>query len=164
MVRIHARQPCERTEFRAGIGKRIRYSCEMPDQVLSPAYDQSALQDLLKAHGGCISKTEVVHLMGLQETSIVDRWRNHRQIVSARNDAGQWEYPIWQFARKHRRVMLGIRDCLAELPFENEWEPMIFFLNRMEILGGHSPLDRLRTGKIEAAILAARQYGWRKDS
>ena len=90
----------------------------MPDEVLSPAHDESALQDLLKVHGGCITKTEVVHLMGLQEPSIVDRWRNHRQIVSARNEAGQWEYPIWQFARKHRRVMLGIRDCLAELPFE----------------------------------------------
>jgi hypothetical protein len=136
----------------------------MPDEVLSSAYDQLALQGLLKAHGGCLTKNAVVDLMGLQDTSIVDRWRTHRQIVSARNDAGQWEYPIWQFARKHRRVMLGIRDCLAELPFENESEQVTFFLNRMEILGGHSPLDRLRTGKIEAAILAARQYGWRKTS
>ena len=156
----HVREP----SFELALGKEFVTFCQMPDEVLSPAYDQSALQDLLKAHGGCISKAQVVHLMGLQETSIVDRWRNHRQIVSARNDAGQWEYPIWQFARKHRRVMRGIRDCLAELPFENECEPVAFFLNRMEILGGHSPLDRLRTGKIEAAILAARQYGWRRNT
>jgi hypothetical protein len=136
----------------------------MRDEVLTPHQDQLAMQNLLAAHGGCISDAEVVHLMGLQDASIVERWREHRQIVSAKTDDGQWEYPIWQFARKHRRVMLGIRDCLAELPFENEWEPVIFFLNRLEILGGHSPLDRLRTGKIEAAILAARQYGWRKSA
>lgn len=55
--------------------------------------------------------------------------------------------------------MLGIRDCLAELNYEHGWEPAIFFLTKMECLGGHSPLDRLRAGKIEAAILAARQYG-----
>jgi hypothetical protein len=150
--------------FPLALVKEFATLVEMPDEVLTPSCDQLALQGLLKAHGGCITKTDVVDLMGLRDASIIDRWRTHRQIVSARNEAGQWEYPIWQFARKHRRVMLGIRDCLAELPFENEWEPVIFFLNRMEILGGHSPLDRLRTGKIEAAILAARQYGWRKNT
>ena len=55
--------------------------------------------------------------------------------------------------------MLGIRDCLAELTYEHEWEPVIFFLTKMKSLDGHSPLDRLRAGKIESAILAARQYG-----
>ena len=67
-------------------------------------------------------------------------------------------FPLWQFAPKHKRVMLGIRDCLAELPFEHEGEPIVFFLSKMKRLGGHSPLDCLRAGKIEAAILAARQY------
>jgi hypothetical protein len=52
--------------------------------------------------------------------------------------------------------MLGIRDCLAELPFEHEGEPIVFFLSKMKRLAGHSPLDCLRAGKIEAAILAAR--------
>jgi hypothetical protein len=136
----------------------------MPDRVLTPAGDQLAIQNLLAARGGCIREREVVALMGLEDASIIDRWRNHRQIVSARTDDGQWVYPIWQFARKHKRVMLGIRDCLAELPFENEWEPLIFFLSSMESLGGHSPLDSLRAGKIEAAIMAARQCGWRKSS
>ena len=103
-------------------------------------------------------------MMGLKDSSILDRWRNHRQIVSVKNEAGQWVYPMWQFARKHKRVMLGIRDCLAELTFEVEWEPLIFFLKPLESLGGHSPLDSLRAGKIEAAIMAAREYSLRKRS
>ena len=52
---------------------------------------------------------------------------------AVRNEAGQWVYPIWQFARKHKRVMLGIRDCLAELTFESEWEPLMFFLSGLEV-------------------------------
>jgi hypothetical protein len=136
----------------------------MPDRVLTPAGDQLAMEKLLAARGGCIREVDVIDLMGLEDASIVDRWRNHRQIVSVRNEAGQWVYPIWQFARKHKRVMLGIRDCMAELSFENEWEPLIFFLSCMDSLGGHNPLDSLRAGRIEAAIKAARQYSSRKTT
>jgi hypothetical protein len=136
----------------------------MPDGVLTAAGDQLPLKSLLAARGGCIFEAEVVDLMGLEDASIVDRWRNHRQIVFLRNENGEWVYPIWQFARKHRRVMLGIRDCLAELSFESELEPLLFFLSNLQSLGGHNPLDSLRAGKIEAAIKAARQYGSRKTT
>ena len=132
----------------------------MPDTALTAAGDHSAMRDLLAARGGCIGNVEVVDLMGLEDRSIVDRWRDHRQIVSVRDDSGEWVYPVWQFVRKHKRIMLGVRDCLAELRFESESEPLIFFLSCVESLGGHSPLDCLRSGKIEAAIKAARQYGW----
>jgi hypothetical protein len=135
----------------------------MPDGVLTPSGEHLPIQHLLAARGGCIRQIEVVNMMGLEDASIVDRWRDHRQIVSVRNEAGQWVYPLWQFARKHKRVMLGIRDCLAELSFESEWEPLVFFLSCLESLGGHSPLDSLRAGKIEAAIKAARQYSLRKS-
>jgi hypothetical protein len=133
----------------------------MLNEDLTPIGDQLAMQNLLEGRGGCIDTVEVADLLGL-DTSIVELWRIRRQIVAVRNGDGQWVYPVWQFTRKHKRVMLGIRDCLAELAYESEWEPLIFFLSSMESLGGHSPLDRLRTGKIEAAILAARQYCWRK--
>ena len=136
----------------------------MPDRVLTAVGDSLAKQNLLAARGGCIGHFEVVDLMGLEDESIVNRWRDYRQIVSVKDDGGQWVYPVWQFVRKHKRIMLGIRDCLAELPFESESEPLIFFLSCMETLGGHSPLDCLRSGKIEAAIKAAREYRWRKNT
>ena len=135
----------------------------MADGVLTPAGDHVPIRNLLAARGGCIHEAEVADLMGLEDGSIVGRWRNRGQIVSLRDEAGQWVYPIWQFARKHKRIMLGIRDCLAELSSENEWEPVAFFLTGMKDLGGHSPLESLRAGKIEAAIKAARQYGVRKS-
>ena len=104
----------------------------MPDTVLTAAGDRSAMRDLLAARGGCIGNVEVVDLMGLEDRSIVDRWRDHRQIVSVRDDSGEWVYPVWQFVRKHKRIMLGVRDCLAELRFESESEPLIFFLSSVE--------------------------------
>jgi hypothetical protein len=130
----------------------------MPERVLRTAGDRSAMQNFLAAQGGCIGNVEVVELIGLEDSSIIDRWRNHRQILSVKDEAGQWVYPVWQFVRKHKRIMLGIRDCLAELHFGSESEPLIFFLSPMESLGGHTPLECLRAGKIEAAIKAARQY------
>src|ERR1700722_20016217 len=136
----------------------------MRDAVLTSSDDQLPIQSLLAARGGCIRDSDVVDMMGLEDPSIVDRWRDHRQIVCVKDEAGQWVYPIWQFARKHRRVMLGVRDCLAELTFETEWEPVIFFLSGLDSLGGHSPLDSLRYGKIEAAIKAARHYSSQKRS
>jgi hypothetical protein len=131
----------------------------MTKQVLTPATGEPALQNLLAAHGGCIEASQVVTLLGLKDASIIDQWRERRQIVAVRTQADHWAFPLWQFAPKHKRVMLGIRDCLAELPFEHEGEPIVFFLSKMKRLAGHSPLDCLRAGKIEAAILAARQYG-----
>ena len=128
----------------------------MVERSLTPTHDR--LETLLAGHGGCFSQSDVVDLMGLDDAATLDRWRKNHQIIAIQNNAGEWLFPIWQFARKQRRIMLGIRDCLAELTFEEESEPIRFFLTRMENLGGHSPLDRLRAGKIEAASMAARRY------
>jgi hypothetical protein len=145
--------------FSLALQREFDIFCSMLEQLLRSTIDQQALQNLLAAHGGCIHESQVVTLLGLKDASTIEQWRKHRQIVSVKTEAGHTDYPIWQFARKHRRVMLGIRDCLAELNYEHEWEPVIFFLTKMDCLDGHNPLDRLRAGKIEAAILAARQYG-----
>jgi hypothetical protein len=128
----------------------------MLERVVTATHDQ--LETLLARHGGCFRQSDVVDLMGLDDPATLDRWRNNHQIIAIQNNTGEWLFPTWQFARKQRRIMLGIRDCLAELTFEEESEPIHFFLNPIENLGGHSPLDRLRAGKIEAAIMAARRY------
>ena len=118
------------------------------------------MKNLLAAHGGCFRQSTVIDLMGLENASTLDRWREHRQIIAVRSEGDEWVYPVWQFAKKQRRIMLGIRDCLAELAFEDESEPVMFFLTSLDNLGGHTPLERLRAGKIEAAIMAARYHAW----
>jgi hypothetical protein len=126
------------------------------DSVLPSFVARNSIQDLLRAEGGCISDQEVVDLLELENLTIVEDWRRHRQIIAIKSAGETWMYPIWQFARKPKRVMLGIRDCLAELDSDDDCENTIFFLSSMTRLAGKRPLDCLRAGKIEAAIKAAR--------
>jgi hypothetical protein len=126
------------------------------DSVLPSFVARISTEDLHRAEGGCISDQEVVDLLELENISIVEDWRRHRQIIAIKRDSGTWVYPVWQFARKPKRVMLGIRDCLAELDSDDDCENTVFFLSPMTRLAGKRPLDCLRAGKIEAAIKAAR--------
>jgi hypothetical protein len=123
---------------------------------VEPSFARISAEDLLRAEGGCISDQEVADLLELENITIVEDWRRYRQIVAIKSDDETWMYPVWQFARKPKRVMLGIRDCLAELDSDDDWQTTVFFLSYMTRLAGKRPLDCLRAGKIEAAIKAAR--------
>jgi len=126
------------------------------DSVQPSFVARISAEDLLRAEGGCISDQEVVDLLELENITIVEDWRRYRQIVAIKSDTETWMYPVWQFARKPKRIMLGIRDCLAELDSDDDLENTVFFLSSMTRLAGKRPLDCLRAGKIEAAIKAAR--------
>jgi hypothetical protein len=138
----------------------------MPGEILEPQGSDRTPEQLsfiaggagylLHAEGGCISAREVAGLLELENITIVEDWRRHRQIVAIRTDVENWVYPMWQFARKPKRVMLGIRDCLAELDSDDDCQTAVFFLSSMARLAGKRPIDCLRAGKIEAAIKAAR--------
>ena len=132
------------------------------DSVQPSFVARISAEDLLRAEGGCISDQEVAELLELEDISILEDWRRHRQIVAIKTDAQSWVYPVWQFARKPKRVMLGIRDCLAELDSDDDCQSATFFLSYMTRLAGKRPLDCLRAGKIEAAIRAARATAYRR--
>ena len=132
------------------------------DSVQPPLVAQISAEDLVRVEGGCISDQEVAELLGLENITILEDWRRHRQIVAFKTKAETWMYPVWQFARKQKRVMLGIRDCLAELDSDDGCQTAVFFLSYMTRLAGKRPLDCLRAGKIEAAIKAARATACRR--
>ena len=143
-------------------GQMLKPEDSHRDSVQSSFVNRIGAEDLLRAEGGCINGQEVANLLELENVSIVEDWRRYRQIVAIKNDAGTWMYPVWQFARKPKRVMLGIRDCLAELDSDDDCQTTVFFLSYMTRLAGKRPLDCLRAGKIEAAIKAARAIACRR--
>jgi hypothetical protein len=143
-------------------GQILKPQGSQQDPVQSSFVARISAEDLLRAEGGCISDQEVAVLLELENITIVEDWRRHRQIVAIKNDAGIWLYPVWQFARKPKRIMLGIRDCLAELDSDDDCQTTVFFLSYMTRLAGKRPLDCLRAGKIEAAIKAARATACRR--
>src|SRR5260221_6251611 len=92
------------------------------DSVRPSFVARISTEELLRSEGGCIGDQAVVDLVELENIAIVEDWSRHRQIIAIKSDSETWKYPIWQFARKPKRVMLGIRDCLAELDSDDDCE------------------------------------------
>jgi hypothetical protein len=143
-------------------GQILKPQGSQPDSAQSSLVAGISAEDLLRIEGGCISDQEVADLLELESIAILEDWRRHRQIVAIQTSTETWMYPVWQFARKPKRVMLGIRDCLAELDSDDDHETAVFFLSYMTRLAGKRPLDCLRAGKIEAAIKSARATACRR--
>jgi hypothetical protein len=114
-----------------------------------------ARKRLEQADGGAISAEQVADLLGLSRQG-VDYLRKAKRIVGWRLGSGKWHYPVWQFG--DGRVRPGISECLKELPSDDPWSRMIFFLSPRESLSGRRPLDLIVSGDVSRAIAAARRH------
>jgi hypothetical protein len=114
-----------------------------------------ARKRLEHAEGGAVSAEEVADLLGLSRQG-VDYLRKAKRVVAWRLTSGKWHYPVWQF--DGGRVRPGIAECLKELPSEDPWSQMIFFLSPRESLSGRRPLDLILIGDVSNAIAAARRH------
>jgi len=114
-----------------------------------------ARKRLEQAEGGPISAEQVADLLGLSRQG-VDYLRKTKRIVAWRLGSGKWHYPVWQFYGG--RVLRGISECLRELPSEDPWSHMIFFLSPRESLSGRRPLDLIISGDVSSAIAVARRH------
>lgn len=114
-----------------------------------------ARKRLEEAEGGAISAEEVAGLLGLSRQG-VDYLRKAKRIVAWRLTTGKWHYPVWQF--HDGRAQPGISECLKELPSDDPWSQMIFFLSPRESLSGQRPLDLIVSGDVPNAIAAARRH------
>jgi hypothetical protein len=114
-----------------------------------------ARKRLEQAEGGAISAEEVADLLALSRQG-VDYLRKAKRIVAWRLGTGKWHYPVWQF--HEGRVRRGISECLKELPTDDPWSQMIFFLSPRESLSSQRPLDLILSGDVSNAIAAARRH------
>jgi hypothetical protein len=114
-----------------------------------------ARKRLEQAEGGAIAAEKVADLLGLSRQG-VDYLRKAKRIVAWRLSTGKWHYPVWQF--HEGRVCPGISECLKELPNEDPWSQMIFFLSPRESLSGRRPLDLILSGDVSNAVAAARRH------
>jgi hypothetical protein len=114
-----------------------------------------ARKRLEQAEGGAIAAEDVADLLGLSRQGI-DYLRKTKRIVAWRLAGGKWHYPVWQF--HDGRVRPGISECLQELPSNDPWSHMIFFLSPRESLSGRRPLDLILSGDVSNAIAVARRH------
>src|SRR5258706_4123977 len=115
-------------------GQMLKPQDSHRDSVQPSFIARIGAEDLLRAEGGCISDQEGADLLELENVAIVEDWRRYRPIVAIKNDAGTWMYPIWQFALKPHRLMLGIREWLAELDSDDYCRHTMRFLSSITLL------------------------------
>jgi hypothetical protein len=116
-----------------------------------------ARKELELAEGGSLSAEEVANALGRTRQGI-DYLRREGLIVAWRTTQGKWRYPAWQLTTQGG-LLPGLRECLKALNTRSEREPMVFFLSPRESLGGNRPLDLLRVGRVQEAIVAAERHG-----
>lgn len=111
---------------------------------------------LLEAEGGCLPVTLAARHLRISRQAVDKRLKAGKLLALKAGRRG-YLYPAWQFAQGG--VIPGLEVVLAELKGRSGWAQMGFFLNGNYRLGGRTPLDELRKGKVELVLRAARAFG-----
>jgi len=106
------------------------------------------------AEGGAISSAETSRLLGIQETAVLWRWRNHRLIGWTKRT--ETFFPVWQF--RGRKLLPGVEEVLKIFRSDDHWRVMAYFLCQRFSLEEKRPLDLLRSGKAAEIIAHAKCY------
>lgn len=113
-------------------------------------------QELLRDAGGGWSSPRVAELLGITRQA-VDKRRRAGKLLALQSGQGGYVYPVCQFA--DGEVLPGLDQFLAAFSAGGPWVRLSVLLAPADEIGGISPLDALRRGDIQAAVLAASVHG-----
>jgi len=113
-------------------------------------------QALLRDAGGGWSSTRVAMHLGITRQA-VDKRRRAGKLLALRSGAGDYVYPVCQFTDDG--VLAGLDRVLAAFAPSGGWTRLDVLLAPAEEIGGVSPLDALRAGDADGAVLAASLFG-----
>jgi hypothetical protein len=117
-------------------------------------------QEIMAFQGGAISAQDAAPLLRLSsKQAVLDRFHKN-QLLGWREKQDAIKFPLWQFNRSGG-VWDGLEDCLHILSKNtllDEWAKLLFFITPRSSLGNKLPLDLLKEGETEKAILLASQY------
>ncbi len=111
---------------------------------------------LLVAEGGTVAVAEAAKLLHVTRQA-VDKRRKAGRLLGLPVGRRGYAYPVWQFSREG--VVPGLEEALQALKGHDPWMKTVFLLNRNTRLGGDSPLQALRKGRVDDVCQAARTFG-----
>lgn len=114
---------------------------------------QIARQDLIDA-GGAYSLEEVSALMNGITRQAVEKRVQDGSLIAVTGPGNRRQYPAAQFQTDGMPVK-GLKEVREALPSRNPWFVLNFLVNPDSRLGGRTPLDLLKEGKIDQAVEAA---------
>jgi hypothetical protein len=113
--------------------------------------------ELLERAGGTLQPREVAELLGISRQAVGKR-RRVGKLIAVRMGHRGYEYPACQF--EDTGVIRDLDEVLGAFADDVEaWMQVAFLVNPNESLGGESPLDLLRQGKVDSVVRVARVHG-----
>src|ERR1700739_2929462 len=113
-------------------------------------------QRLLRESGGALSGEEVAKMLGISRQG-VDKRRRQGHLIGLTQGRRGYAYPAWQF--EGGRTITNLETALDAVHDHDPWMQLAFFVNPNDGLNGKSPLESLRSGKLEPVLRAAANYG-----
>jgi hypothetical protein len=110
--------------------------------------------ELLVSEGGYGDAEKVVQIMGVESVQSLDKLREECEIIGLWWQ-DQYFYPAWQFIAGGQ-ILPGLPQILKQLnDTHSDWEKLFFLLSPNPRLDDQKmPLDELRSGSLDAVILA----------
>jgi hypothetical protein len=113
-------------------------------------------QEMLRAAGGALSSQQVAEVLSLSRQA-VDKRRSSNQLLALTQGRRGYSYPGFQF--EEGKTLSGIEDVLKALSALDPWMQLNFFTSPTERLGGKTPVEALREGKVNDVVSIASTYG-----
>jgi hypothetical protein len=113
-------------------------------------------QQILEHAGGTFTSGEVAEAIGISRQA-VDKRRLSNQLLAITQGKRGYGYPRFQF--DDGKTLCGLEQVLNALKALDPWMQLIFFASPNERLGGITPIESLRSGRVEAVAEAAQGYG-----
>jgi hypothetical protein len=115
-----------------------------------------AKMKLIDKVGGTLSGRDAAGLIGLTRQA-VDKRRSNNQLIGLTQGRRGYVYPAFQF--EAGITLTGLETVLKTLSSHDPWMQVIFFASGNDRLGGKTPIDVLRSGDVNAVLLAATAFG-----
>jgi len=113
-------------------------------------------QQMLKTAGGALTSEKVAEVLNISRQA-VDKRRASNQLLALTQGRRGYSYPGFQF--DEGKTLKGMEHVLGKLDALDPWMQLNFFTQGNERLGGSTPIEALRAGKIDDVVVAASGYG-----
>ena len=113
-------------------------------------------QEMLKKAEGVLSSEKVAELLNLSRQA-VDKRRAANQLLALTQGRRGYSYPSFQFG--DGKTLDGLEEVLRNLSALDPWMQLRFFTSPHERLGNKTPIEALRSGRVNDVVRAASGYG-----
>jgi hypothetical protein len=108
--------------------------------------------------GGAYDLQQVRSLMRGISRQAVDKQVKEGRLLAVPGPSNRRGYPTFQF-NDDGSVVNGLKSVHDTLPTRNPWAILNFLVNPQDGLRGAKPIDRLREGRLDEVLAAARGIG-----